>query len=391
VNPVTNKVFVSNLYDNSVTEIDGGTNTTTTIPGVSGHLAVNPVTNKIYAANYASLSLGVIDGATNAVTYIPIISRYSVGVNPASNKIYVSDSNAGGITVIDGATNALTTLLPGTDWGSVVVSPLTNKIDSASYRAPVTALVIDGATNAVIELPIGSYSLTEYSIAVDPAIDKIYIAGQNMTVIDGATNAITTDPTPDPPVAVTVNQATGKIYLSMYGNNFGYGVAVLDSPSNSAGDSLLTRIQNAAVAAVNPATNVAYAALQGPGNIVVLSDKDVQPSPLIVAITPLADNTATVATPTFSFQASSTFAPYDLTPRNVLFQVDTWQGTWSAATSEGSGKFQGTTPALLPGFHILYAYATDGQQATSTITGAQSSLLIGSVAAYGFLVVAPAD
>ena len=49
------------------------------------------------------------------------------------------------------------------------------------------------------------------------------------------------------------------------------------------------------------------------------------------------------------------------------------EGTWTAATSEGSGRFQGTTPALLPGFHILYAYATDGQQATSTITGSKAA------------------
>ena len=141
------------------------------------------------------------------------------------------------------------------------------------------------------------------------------------------------------------------------------------------------------MAAVNPVTNVAYAPRQGPGNISVLSDQGVQPSPLTVDISPLTGNESTVATPTFSFQASSTFAPHDPMPCNVLFQVDTWQGTWSAATSEGSAKFQGTTPPLLPGFHILYAYATDRQQATSTITGAQSSPLIGSIAAYGFLVV----
>jgi len=188
-----------------------------------------------------------------------------------------------------------------------------------------------------------------------------------------------------------VNQATGKIYVTLYGNNFGYGVAVFDRPANSAGNSLITRIQDAYGVAVNPVTNVAYAPVVGPGNIAVLSDQGMQPRPLTVAISPLTDNRTTLATPTFSFQASSTLTPHDTTPRNVLFQTDTWQGTWTAATSEGSGKFQGTTPALLAGFHILYAYATDGQQATSTSVGAQSSPLIGSIAAYGFLVVPSAD
>jgi hypothetical protein len=36
--------------------------------------------------------------------------------------------------------------------------------------------------------------------------------------------------------------------------------------------------------------------------------------------------------------------------------------------------------------HILYAYATDGQEATSTNTGVQSSPLIGNIKAYEFLV-----
>jgi len=37
------------------------------------------------------------------------------------------------------------------------------------------------------------------------------------------------------------------------------------------------------------------------------------------------------------------------------------------------------------GVHILYSYATDGQEATSTNTGDHSSPLIGNVTAYVFL------
>ena len=45
-----------------------------------------------------------------------------------------------------------------------------------------------------------------------------------------------------------------------------------------------------------------------------------------------------------------------------------------AASRDDSGGFSGETPALAE--HILYAYATDGREATSTNTGQQSSPLI---------------
>jgi DNA-binding beta-propeller fold protein YncE len=393
VNPVTNKIYVANFRDDTASLIDGATGTSTTVPGAgAGRTAVNPVTNKIYIALYSGSGLQVIDGATNGVTLIFADAAYSLDVNPATNKIYVSNNLTGGITVIDGVTNAYTRVGAGSFWGSVAVNPVTNKIYAAAFY---TVLVMDGATNAQSEFPIQSRPSTKYSVAVNPAINKIYIAdfyGNNMTVLDGATNAITTvsSLTAQESTAVSVNPATSKIYLTQYGSIDGegtYSLEVIDGVESS----IITTVPGAYLPAVNLLTNAASAPLGLRGGIVVLSDQSVQPSPLTVAISSLMGNVTTLATPTFGFQASSTFAPYDTMPTGVLFQVDSWRGIWTAATSEGSGNFQGITPALLPGFHILYAYATVGQQATSTITAAQSSPLIGSIAAYGFLVVPSAD
>ena len=88
---------------------------------------------------------------------------------------------------------------------------------------------------------------------------------------------------------------------------------------------------------------------------------------------PAPGNQTANATPSFTFNAQSTFSP-NPTPANVFFQVDTWQGAWTAASAVGS-SFTGTTPPLQPGFHILYAFAYDGQQ-------------VGAIAASGFLVSA---
>ncbi len=53
INPVTNKVYVTNLSDSSVTVIDGATNTTVTVlvGSLPRAVALNPANNRIYVAN----------------------------------------------------------------------------------------------------------------------------------------------------------------------------------------------------------------------------------------------------------------------------------------------------------------------------------------------------
>ena len=72
--------------------------------------------------------------------------------------------------------------------------------------------------------------------------------------------------------------------------------------------------------------------------------------------------------------------------RNIYYQVDTDQGAWLTATPAGGSSGSGTTPPLTPGNHTLYAFATDGNDATSINAGPQSSPLIGAIASYSFAV-----
>lgn len=105
VNPVTNKIYVAE--SGSVTVIDGATNATTAVNGVSGTIAINPVTNKIYVGNQ------VIDGATNTTTTVNGLTG-PMAISPVTNKIYVGNGD-GTVTVIDGTTNStITTVYLGT-------------------------------------------------------------------------------------------------------------------------------------------------------------------------------------------------------------------------------------------------------------------------------------
>jgi hypothetical protein len=92
VNPVTNKIYVVNSSDRTVTVIDGATNDTTSVPaGDPGYaLAVNPVTNKIYVTN--SDHVTIIDGATNDTASALVDYGYEpthIVVNPVTNKTYM--------------------------------------------------------------------------------------------------------------------------------------------------------------------------------------------------------------------------------------------------------------------------------------------------------------
>jgi len=131
--------------------------------------------------------------------------------------------------------------------------------------------------------------------------------------------------------------------------------------------------------------------------VTVLTEQQVQTIPLTTAISALPNNQTTSPTPAFTFTASSTFSPTAPPVDAVYFQLDTWQGAWTPASPAGTpGSFTGTLPTLSPGIHILYAYATDGQDASSIQTGGggfgqtgQSSPLIGNIAAYLFLFAPP--
>ncbi len=406
VNPVTNKIYVANSSSNNVTVIDGATNSTTTITDPNASypraVAVNPVTNKIYVANCGYVCLGtgngnvtVIDGATQSTTTVRAgTAPLNVAVNPVTNKVYVPNYFSANVTVIDGATNSTTTVSAGNRPGNVAVNPVTNKIYVTNYGTN-NVTVIDGATNSTTTVtdPNASYP---NGVAVNPVTNKIYVVNcggspwclgsgnGNVTVIDGATNSTTTvtDPNATAPWNVAVNPVTNKIYVA---DEFSSNVTVIDGATNSTITVSGPNASQPRFVAVNPVNNKIYVANSYSNNVTVIDEAQVQPIPLVTAITPLAGNQTVNPTPTFDFTASSSFSPTAPTPQAVWYQVDTGQGRW-LPTSGTAPSFSGTTPSLSQGTHILYAFASDGQDANSTGVAQQ---VTGSMAAYLFDVVLP--
>jgi YVTN family beta-propeller protein len=297
-----------------------------------------------------------------------------VAVNPATNKIYVANQYSGNVTVIDGATSTTSTVSVGSNPVSVAVNTVTNKIYVANNGGNVT--LIDGATNSTTTLAAG---MGPSSVAVNPITNKIYVANNtsnNVTVIDGATNTSVNVATGAKPMSVAVNQTTNKIYVT---NLSSANVTVIDGATNTT--STVGAGSSPMALAVNPVTNRIYVANNVSGNVTAIAEQQVQAIPLTVTVNPLLGNMTPSSTPSFTFSASSTFSPIPTIPDGVYYQVDTWQGAWTAATGSNP-SFAGAVGPLQPGFHILYFYVGDGQEATSTQASGQ---VISSIQAYGFL------
>jgi len=439
VNPRTNKIYVGNFYGtNGITVIDGKTNTTKTLTTITGQVAVavNPLTNMIYFVDGYNY-LTVVDGSNDTVAASVLVGGdpVAVTVNPTTNLIYVAYDTGSSVDVIDGTNNMVKASLglaggpnhlQGFNPISIYVNPVTNKIYVTCQSADI---LIDGATNAVTQLaytgglinagPVGVNPVTNtiyaviggnstvqvvdettgtltttiasnliapFDVALNTVTNKIYVLNTigDVTVIDGATNATTkvTDANAQGPIAVTVNPMTNQIYVA---NSTSGNVTVIDGATNAT--TTLTAGMGPSAIAENPVTNTIYVANYYSNNVTVIGGGGTMQSiPLDTTITPLTGNQTSSATPTFTFTASSTFAPIAPPVNAVYFQVDSLQGPWTQATSKGGGSYSGTTSTLSNGSHTIYAFATDGQDATATITGVQTSSLIGSIANYAFTV-----
>ena len=317
VNQVTNKIYVANRGNilanirGSVTEIDGATNSTTTIrdPNATfpSAIAVNFVTDKIYVTNY-SHNVTVIDGRTRSTTTVTDRNAafpVAVAVNPVTNKIYVANANSANVTVIDGATNSTTTVpvtLPN------VLGPVALAVDSVTDKIYVAnngiirnsnnagdVTVIDGPTNTTITIH-DPHAIAPVALAVNSITNKIYVVNRgyaggavmpgNITVIDGHTNLTTTvaDPHGVAPQDVAVNSLANKIYVTNDGNS----VTVINGRTNSFVDITDPHAQSSVGAplAVDAVTDRIYVANWFSNNVTVIHDPYNASLPITVSLSP---------------------------------------------------------------------------------------------------------
>jgi uncharacterized protein len=269
VNPKTNKVYAVNTGNNTVTVMNGSTNSITTVGVGTGPMAIsiNSVTNKIYVGNSGSGTVSVIDGATDAVSATVEVGAlpYVVAVNPVTNKIYISKTFNNAMTVIDGATNTTSLLRTGIHADAIALNPITNRFYLTNYEGQ-NVTVLNGATNETS--PIAA-AMHLWAIAVNPVTNRIYLANagsDQLTVIDGARNSVTNTNTGKIPCAVAIDSLANRIYVVNYASD---SVTVIDGTNNSLIGTIKVGARPQAIG-VNSTTHTIYVANTHDNNVSVI-------------------------------------------------------------------------------------------------------------------------
>jgi YVTN family beta-propeller protein len=273
----TNTVYVANSDSNSVSIINGVTNTVVKNVPVGGHpayIAVNPNTTTAYIANSGNKSVSVINGKTNTVVRtIPVRKDPGhLAVDLNTNTVYVANSGNKSVSVINGKTNTVVNTVPvGEDPTYVAVNPNTDTVYVVN-RDSSTVSVIDGKTN-VVQRPVAVDYNPAY-VAVDKNIDTVYVANKGfdtVSVINGKTNTIVqTIPVGSMPIDLAVNPNTDTVYVVNKASN---SVSVINGKNN-------TVIQTIAVGndpdsiSVNPNTDTVYVVNKGSNNVSVINGKN---------------------------------------------------------------------------------------------------------------------
>ncbi len=140
--------------------IDGITNSATLlhIGSAPSAIAVNTITNKIFVPNYADGTVTVIDGATLATRTITVgPNPNAVAINAITNKIYVCNYTDY-LTAIDGATLATSNINLPSACGAVAVNEVTN----ASYASNGVLLLINGDSLTIQNISLPGWNIAEF-------------------------------------------------------------------------------------------------------------------------------------------------------------------------------------------------------------------------------------
>src|SRR5277367_5151003 len=455
VNPVTNLIYVANSVFNNVSVIDGSTNTLLTTVAADAQPAailVDPVNNLVYVANRNGGDITVIDSAfnTSTITFTSPLGPDELAFNPVLNMVYGASQGAG-LGFQFSSQDGDQTIFPfglfaGTSPAAVATNPAqgfnvyvvanTPGIQVSDIHggfgtsicggsAAPTAMDVNATTNDIyVTCADGTVNIMQQAdsfnagntaiinppgmvsgaaVAVNALTNMAYVAdsgSSNVYVINGANATVTatipiTSASANPinPVAVAVNVATNKIYVVSQDNqNSTPNVTIIDGATNT----ILGMIPLSAPGAftgeiaANPITGNIYTLDWMASTIDVITENALLPNALQTTINPLPANTTDTTSPTFTFSTANGLSSAPVT--GVYYQVDTQHGQWTAAITSGGGNFSGSTSGVTPGFHILYAYATDGEDGAAGNSGpfsAQNGPLVGTIASYGFLVAPP--
>jgi YVTN family beta-propeller protein len=257
INPIGNKIYVTNSGSNNISVIDLGNNTiNSSIPvgKTPWGISITPDALKVYVANKNDNNVSVINTVTNNVieTINVGINPYGIAINPSGTKAYVANLGSGTVSVIDiDSDDVIATItvelaphwLTFTPDGKYVY--ITNSESS-------TISVIDAGTDAVIRTI--SVNKNPEGISAFPDGSKVYVATDTSVNVINTTDYSLSEillPDPEPPyshklipiaIADPTSKIAGRIMINKVPLNnvivrvFQEGIEIGNALTNMAGD-----------------------------------------------------------------------------------------------------------------------------------------------------------
>jgi len=285
VNPRTNRVYVANTGDGTVSVINGNSNTVVaTIPipnagsGTLLDVAADHCTNLIYAA-VSGEQISVIDGSANEVIGSLGGGAYALALNEVQSLLYAIDSTRTQVLVFDtcSGTQIAQVPLPGSAAGlNRLAVDTSNHLVYATDSVNGAVYVIDGTTQALLSevasptsdpMPMGVATLScnrgcALPCGTEPCVpglvgDAYALQDGEIAVIDPTTHeeisSIPIDVGVSAQYTFAVNPFKGQFYVATSG-----GLYVFDAHGNRL--QLLRAGGDIGAVAYNPAANKIYLA-----------------------------------------------------------------------------------------------------------------------------------
>jgi len=276
--PNTNKIFVANAAEGTVSIIDGSANMiidTITVPGGVHEVSFDKTTNLLYVSNPLSSSVSVIDLSDNSIIKtIPVgISPVEVDVDTDHNRVYVANRGSNTVSVIDTLTNTVLTTIPvGSTPIQVEIDPGTNRVYVTNFFSNSVS-VIDGSTNTVIAtIPVGFFAS---GVGVDPATHRVYstnFGSNTVSVIDGNPGSPTENTVIDTigvgtnPATLAVDPNSNKVYVA---NTVSDDISVIDRSVNVVIDTIPSG-DGPILIDINPNTNRVISTNQNSDDLTII-------------------------------------------------------------------------------------------------------------------------
>jgi len=194
VNPTSNQIYLPDVsqYPNNVIVVDGATLNAFTVNtgNYPDGLAIDSATNKIYVANEDDSTLTTIDGVTNSTVTVGVGSApILVAANPVSNVIYVANDD-GTVSVVAGAGAVQ----------FVSINPPCRVVDTRQH----------GGNGPILGGTYQSFNLTQLGNCNVPTTAAAY--SLNVTVVpQGPLGYLTIWPDGQPQPAVSTMNSDGRV------------------------------------------------------------------------------------------------------------------------------------------------------------------------------------